>query len=189
MAVDTPGSVPATSLLESIIALEKQKLPADEFLAKLEAPKARWRLIYTANSSDATAAGKKQPHKGGYYFPITAVQRFIPDTKVFENGVFLGPLAHLTFAGPFATKDRQLTFDVTSMNVGLGPWKFSIPLKKGVTSMEDVPESDRKKLPFFLYWYVDDDIAVARGRGGGVAIWRRTTKDWEAKAGVLPVYG
>lgn len=87
------------------------------------------------------------------------LQRFIPDTKVFENGVFLGPLAHLTFAGPFATKDRQLTFDVTSMNVGLGPWKFSIPLKKGVTSMEDVPERyetgtlacSQKQAP--TYWY------------------------------------
>lgn len=38
--------------------------------------------------------------------------------------------------------------------------------------------------PFFLFFYVDDEIACARGRGGGYAIWQRTREDWELKAGV-----
>ena len=25
--------------------------------------------------------------------------------------------------------------------------------------------------PFFLFCYVDDQVAVARGRGGGLALW------------------
>jgi hypothetical protein len=44
--------------------------------------------------------------------------------------VFLGPVAHLTFEGPYSMAGRQLTFDVSAMNIGLGPLKFSIPLKK-----------------------------------------------------------
>lgn len=48
--------------------------------------------------------------------------------------------------------------------------------------------SDRKKLPFFLYIYVDQDIVVARGRSGGLALWARTQPDWEATSGVLAVY-
>lgn len=36
--------------------------------------------------------------------------------------------------------------------------------------------SDRKKLPFFLYSYIDSDIVVGRGRGGGLAVWTRADK-------------
>lgn len=35
---------------------------------------------------------------------------------------------------------------------------------------------DRKKLPFFLYSYIDSDIVVGRGRGGGLAVWMRADK-------------
>jgi hypothetical protein len=35
---------------------------------------------------------------------------------------------------------------------------------------------DRKKLPFFLYSYIDDDTVVGRGRGGGLAVWTRADK-------------
>lgn len=52
------------------------------------------------------------------------------DGAVFTNGVFLGPIAHLTFDGPYTMSGRQLTFDVSNMGIGLGPFKFSIPLKK-----------------------------------------------------------
>lgn len=51
----------------------------------------------------------------------------------FENGVFLGPIAYLTFNGPYSMSGRQLTFDVNRMTIGLGPWKFSFPLKKEQT--------------------------------------------------------
>lgn len=56
----------------------------------------------------------------------------------FENGVFLGPIAYLTFNGPYSMKGRQLMFDVTAMNIGLGPLKFSIPLKKDTPSVADM---------------------------------------------------
>jgi hypothetical protein len=48
--------------------------------------------------------------------------------------------------------------------------------------------SDRKKLPFFLYCYVDSEVVVARGRSGGLALWGRTTPEFEAESGVLSVY-
>ena len=32
-------------------------------------------------------------------------------------------------------------------------------------------EADKKAGPFFLFAYADEDIIVARGRGGGVAFW------------------
>jgi hypothetical protein len=90
---------------------------------------AAWWLC--ADVKDVKAAMKKQPNKGGIYFPIPAVQQFDGAAAIFTNGVFLGPLAYLTFDGPFKMSGRQLTFDVSNMNIGLGPLKFSVPLKKG----------------------------------------------------------
>ncbi len=45
-----------------------------------------------------------------------------------------------------------------------------------------------KALPFFVYALVTEDIIVARGRSGGLALWARADSDWMAKAGVLQVY-
>jgi hypothetical protein len=35
-------------------------------------------------------------------------------------------------------KGKQLTFDIVKMNVGLGPWRFSIPFKKDAESIADM---------------------------------------------------
>jgi hypothetical protein len=58
----------------------------------------------------------------------------------FANGVFLGPIASLTFDGPFALSGRQMTFDHTRLNLWLGPWKFSFPLKKDAKEIKDMDD-------------------------------------------------
>ena len=42
-----------------------------------------------------------------------------------------------------------------------------------------------KDLPFFIFSYVDDKLCVARGRGGGLAVWARTTPAWELQNGIV----
>lgn len=42
-----------------------------------------------------------------------------------------------------------------------------------------------KKDPFFVFFYVDSGLICARGRGGGIAVWARTTPQWELEAGVV----
>ena len=66
------------------------------------------------------------------------MQKFDAAKLDFENGVFLGPIAYLTFNGPYAMSGKQLTFDVHTMNIGLGPLKFSIPLKKDGKSIAEL---------------------------------------------------
>lgn len=186
--VQKANSVPAPAVLDAMLDLEAAKLPVDGWQELLQAPGTHWKLVFTADEKDVKAAMKKQPNKGGVYFPIAAVQKFDASKMDFENGVFLGPIASLTFNGPYGMSGRQLTFDVSTMNIALGPLKFSIPLKKDAKSIADMDTADRKKLPFFLYSYIDNDIVVGRGRGGGLAIWTRADKEWEARAGVLQVY-
>lgn len=185
-AAAAPGSVPAPQMLAAILQLEKLKAPADSWDGILKAPGKRWRLVFISSSKDVAAATKGGKVQGGQYFPITACQKY--EKGIFENGVFLGPVASLTFSGPYTMSGRQLWFDVVSMSVGLGPWRTSFNLKQDSRPLSERDAKEVKALPFFLYSYIDEDIVVGRGRGGGMAVWLSTDKDWEARNGVLQVY-
>lgn len=182
------SEVKGSQMLGAMLALEKSKpqLP-DNWWDIISAPNKRWRLVYTAPSKDVTAASKGEAAGSGAFVPIPACQKFEAGEGTFENGIFLGPVASLTFKGFCSGKGKQLSFDVDTMYLGVGPWRGSIPLKAG-KKMADMDPSDAKKLPFFIYAYVDEDIIVGRGRSGGLAVWVSATSDWMAKAGVLQVY-
>ncbi|KAL3824813.1 hypothetical protein ACJIZ3_020842 [Penstemon smallii] len=109
--------------------------------------------------------------QSGKYFPITAVQRFDAAGKRIENGVYLGPLGWLTFEGRISWKKRILAFIFEKIKVKVGPFnpfEISFPGK-------DEREPSNKD-PFFIWFYVDDEIAVARGRSGGTAFWVRAQR-------------
>ncbi|XP_071732456.1 uncharacterized protein [Rutidosis leptorrhynchoides] len=106
--------------------------------------------------------------KTGKYFPVTAVQRFDATARRIENGVYLGPLGCLTFEGRFSWQKRILAFVFEQIKIKVGPLKpFEINIKG-----EDENEPTTKN-PFFIWFYVDEEIAVARGRSGGTAFWCR----------------
>jgi len=188
-AAKAPGSVPPSTVLNAIVNLEKAKIPpSDTWPATISSKGKRWRLIYTAASKDVQALAKGTKGGAGGYFPITACQKFDPADNSFENGVFFGPVAHLTFKGPYTMKGKQLSFDVDTMYIGLGPGRFGIPLKKKGKPLAEMEKSELRNLPFFLYAYCDEDIIVARGRSGGLALWVAADSAWQATSGVLQVY-
>ena len=45
--------------------------------------------------------------------------------------------------------------------------------------------SRQRKAPIQLFSYADDDVCVARGRSGGLAVWARATAEWELANGVV----
>ncbi len=124
---------------------------------------------------------KKAGQGSGKYFPLTAVQRWDATIGQIENGIFLGHVAALTFSGPYAMKGKKLSFDFDTLKLKLGPWTLPINLKKKITDYTSPPPKD----PFFLFFYVSDDVIAARGRGGGIAFWARTTPAWELENGVV----
>lgn len=46
-----------------------------------------------------------------------------------------------SWQGGYATAGKQLTFDVEQMFIGLGPWRWGIPLKKGQAPVSQRPQS------------------------------------------------
>ncbi|KAI3980428.1 hypothetical protein MKX01_038600 [Papaver californicum] len=128
-------------------------------LGGTQSPGNTWMLIFTS----------KDKLKQGSYFPITAVQRFDAAGKRIENGVYLGPLGCLTFEGKFSWKKRILAFTFELLKIKIGPFS---PLKISLGKQDDSKEPTTKD-PFFIWFYVDEEIAVAQGRGGGTAFWCR----------------
>ncbi|CAN6896225.1 unnamed protein product [Brassica oleracea] len=154
--------VAAEEILAAFSAIEKAKVDPSPFLETLggsESPGRTWMLIFTA----------EKKLKKGRYFPLTAVQRFDAAGKRIENGVYLGPLGALTFEGKFSWKNRILAFIFEQIRIKIGPLD---PIKIGL-GKKDAEVEPSNKDPFFIWFYVDEEIAVARGRSGGTAFWCR----------------
>jgi len=133
---------------------------------------------------------------------VSAIQRFDASTAENENGVFsvLGAeWLRFTVKGPFKWPDAErrtvCAFQPTTARCQLGEWEWEWSLEADPStaslwstaaakedgadggqapaspSFENLPVT---KLPFFKFLLVDDTVAVAQGRSGGVAIWART---------------
>ncbi|XP_012572062.2 uncharacterized protein [Cicer arietinum] len=151
--------VPLEEILSALSVIEKAKVDPSGFLEILggkESPGRTWMLVFTA----------KKKLEGGRYFPLTAVQRFDATAKRIENGVYLGPVGQLTFEGKLSWKNRILSFIFENLRIKVGPLK---PLQISLGQKEDREPSTKD--PFFIWFYVDNEIAVARGRSGGTAFW------------------
>jgi len=182
-AAETKSEDPdeVVTALEDLEKLMRKKCKAEPQAAEkvLENLNGSWRLIFT------TGTKKKQDEIKGTvnYFPIKAVQSFDTSTDPFgiENGIYLGDLNVVKFAGPFDFDlvRRKLEFDFTSIAI----FGFKIQIKPsdaakigsstGLGSESNVKNSNKGKRPFFNWISADENIATARGGGGGLALWKR----------------
>ncbi|XP_016446487.1 uncharacterized protein LOC107771592 [Nicotiana tabacum] len=155
--------VAAKEIMAAFSVIEKAKIDSSKFLETLggtKSPGRTWMLIFTAEKG----------LERGRYFPITAVQRFDAAAKRIENGVFLGPLGFLAFEGRFSWKNRILAFVFEQLRIKVGPLN---PFDISIKGKDEREPSNKDKDPFFIWFYIDEEIAVARGRSGGTAFWVR----------------
>ena len=140
--------------------------------------------------SDTLLPWKRLRH--GLYLDeyITAVQRFDASCFENENGIYAvggSEFARLSVRGPFKWPDAEkrsvCAFQPTIARCQLGEWAWEFPMDASAAalwstqpneappSFDDAPVT---KLPFFKFLRVDDSVAVAQGRSGGVAVWVRS---------------
>ncbi|GMH44214.1 hypothetical protein BSKO_12148 [Bryopsis sp. KO-2023] len=171
-AVGDGKTLPSGDIIRAMRFLENNKMKFED--GELEkffgSPGKPWRLIFTADQKAYEAVTKGEAEKGGYFFPITAVQVFDGEAKTVANGVYLGFIAAMTFFGKFETKGNALNFTADKVEIKIGPAKFKINTK------------DQNGA--FSFFYVDDDIIVARGKSGGTAFWIRPSPTWLIEKGV-----
>ncbi|GMI12829.1 hypothetical protein TrRE_jg10609 [Triparma retinervis] len=160
-----------TALFECLVRTEKSNLAISRSdLSETAASRLKksltgsWQLVYTTGTVDTQdVTGKK-----GNYFPIKAVQSFDCEAGVIKNGIYIGAFCVLQFGGDFDIVDARkgaacrVVFDFDRLLL-LSLFDISI----GGERKED------KDRPFFSWILCDDKIATARGKGGGLALWKR----------------
>ena len=72
--------------------------------------------------------------------------------------------------------DRILYFDFDRLDLKVGPLAFGFDLPANETRVG-------KKRPFFVFLYADDEVCIARGRGGGIAVWKKVDRQYREDEG------
>jgi len=157
--------VPSSEILSAFAEIKK-KAPSEIDLSTLggtESPGRTWMLVFTSQGESSDK---------GKYFPITAIQRFDAQGRRIENGVYFGGLGNLSFEGRLSWKKKILAFVFEKIRIKVGPFG-PFEIKLGQTDPDREPSNIDS---FFIWFYVDDEIAVARGKSGGTAFWCRCAR-------------
>ncbi len=142
-----------------------------------------WQLRFTAPKRPAYKAGK--PKGRGFYMPGLAVATLsfsqaseADDLLTLQNQLQIGPLK-LRFTGPakFLPKKNLLAFDFVRFQILVGSLSLvNLPLWGRAAKDENFATIPVGKLPFFAFFAAEQSYVAARGRGGGLALWGRSSE-------------
>ncbi|MGL5880457.1 MAG: hypothetical protein ACRC2V_22150 [Xenococcaceae cyanobacterium] len=162
------AKVVVSALLQAERAAKQQRL-----VYPLESLLGDWRLYFTAPRNAKLQNGVAQGN--GFYIPQIAPAQISFHAKErleISNQIQFGSLLFkLTGPARYLGKKNLLAFDLTKMQLRLFnrtvyQGKFNSGKRSG--NFEEQPIG---KLPFFAFFLINEDYIVARGRGGGLAIW------------------
>lgn len=176
--VINPQPPEARSVVEALLCLEKAT-KQHRIDYPLESLLGTWQLWFVTGT-------RKQKRGGialgqGFYLPQFAPAQISfqrsPDGPIeIGNQVQLGAL-RLRLTGParYLGKKNLLAFDFTQWQLlGGSRVLLSGAMRGGDTQRANFDEMAIAKLPFFAFFHVTDQLIAARGRGGGLAIWRQS---------------
>jgi hypothetical protein len=170
------GEEVVKALLEAEKANKQQKVSYE-----FESIAGQWRLCFV------TGAKKSKKKAGiilgkGFYIPkLTFVGIYfnLTDKAKFRgeigNQVKIGSLS-LQLSGPaqWQNKKNLLAFDFNQALVKLFNTNiYSGGIRGGKSKSEDFYHQSIAKQAFFAFFLVTDDFIAARGRGGGLALWKK----------------
>jgi hypothetical protein len=141
-----------------------------------------WRLCFITGTKKTRkragvilGAGKYLPQ----FLKITLTYKTTEDNQPnqgrVENCVDL-KLIKLSLTGPvkFLTPQNILAFDFTRMQLKfLGITLYDSYIRSGAEKEANFGTESIKKQAFFTYFYIQQSVIAARGRGGGLALWTR----------------
>lgn len=103
----------------------------------------------------------------------------LPDAEAgkVENSVQIAGLNFtLSGATKFFPQQKLLAFDFTEIKILIGGKPiYSGNIRGGKKRYETFYKQPLKQQAFFRYFLLEEELIAARGRGGGLAIWRRTS--------------
>ncbi len=170
-----PAAEVIQALLQQEVTVRKRRiqLPEEDLIGD-------WRLHFVTLGK--VRSGSKRLR--GFFIPA-----FVPAQISFQfsenladsplrvtNQITIG-LIQLKFTGParFEEKKNLLGFDFTQLAVqvaGQQVYSGAVPSNRSGQNFKDISIG---RLPFFAFFAVTPSFIAARGRGGGLAIWRKSS--------------
>lgn len=144
-----------------------------------------WQLYFITGTKNSQKTLGKIIGSGFYLPPIVQVlisyqsQDNHPHQGRIKNLVKVG-LVSFSIDGPckFISKKNIIAFDFTYLNmIILGQNMYQTNIRNGRESEGKFYQQNISKLAFFSYFLVTDNLMAARGRGGGLALWKKKIND------------
>ncbi len=174
------------SVVSALIEIEKES-KKEKQIYKIEQLSGNWQLCFI------TGTKKTRKRAGivlgaGRYLPnlvkITLSYFSPPDNSEISEQLEIGKVENtvefagfkLSLSGPtkFIDKKNILAFDFTKITVKLfGVKLYSGYIRGGQESEDKFATESVGKQAFFAYFLIQEKFIAARGRGGGLAIWRK----------------
>lgn len=164
-----------------VVALALRTLEKDKRSARrtLPVPQGAYRLVMVANEKKKRNGEKKLQ---GSYFPIFGGISFFSKSDDDYQGQAMNTarvpfLGGLQFQGWYRWDARvsklQFNFYRAAVKLfGVLPLRFELTKKDVDDEQYFNEQEDAKKLPFFAFFLIEPEYIAARGRGGGLALWR-----------------
>jgi hypothetical protein len=173
----------ASEVVATLLAAEKNsKKPKITY--SFEQLLGTWRLSFVTGTKKAKSRFGVALGKGRYlpsFLKICLTYRVVQESssllKEVENHVSLGPL-QISLTGPvkFLSPQNIVGFDFVQMHLKfLSFTLYRGYIRGGLKAAANFENEPIKKQAFFTYFYVSEEAIAARGKGGGLALWRRFT--------------
>lgn len=182
-AVSSKNSSPKSQILfEALLEAEKhshkQKLQ-NEFEQLL----GHWQLHFITGTKNSQ---KKLGNFLGSGFYLPSIFQVIISYSATENVTNKGRIENIVkfglvkfiIDGPckFIEKKNIMAFDFTYIKMFiLGTKTYGKNIRNGKDSEAKFYETNVSQQAFFSYFYVSENTIAARGRGGGLALWKKIT--------------
>jgi hypothetical protein len=169
---------PASSTLITALLAAEKAAKQERRVYPFDALFGKWQLCFSSGARKQRGGGISLGK--GFYVPqfVTASLSFSLTAEQAEiaNQLQLGAFL-LKLTGPcrYLDKKNLLAFDFTQMQVSvLGRTVYTSEIRGGNKQAQEFSERAIDTLPFFAFFWITEDLIAARGRGGGLALWKRS---------------
>ncbi|MBE9221744.1 hypothetical protein IQ215_03450 [Cyanobacterium stanieri LEGE 03274] len=142
-----------------------------------------WRLIFITGTKSSQQKMGGLLGKGFYIPPFAKITisytKDVNSSTILQgkvnNKVNVG-LVNFLVSGPikYIEKRNILAFDFNHLSMSLlGNQLYEQDIRSGVKSEEEFYQNNINKQAFFSYFLVTEKFIAARGRGGGLALWKK----------------
>lgn len=182
-AVNRKNSLPKSQILvEALLAVEKDshKHKTQYIFEQL---KGDWQLHFITGTKNSQ---KKLGNFLGAGFYLPSIFQVIISYSLGENleqnnqgkiaNIVKFGLVKFIIDGPckFMPKKNIMAFDFTYLKMFiLGTKTYEMNIRNGKDSEAKFYETNINSQAFFSYFYVTENAIAARGRGGGLALWKK----------------